>query len=72
MSLRKEKISKQLTFHATYILSQEFNLGSTNTQTLSTYSVTNQYGGDVEEIDLRYLCGHPVHMSNIYHIMYCL
>jgi len=50
--LFREKISKQLTFHATYILSQEFNLGSTNTQTLSTYSVTNQYGGDVEEIDL--------------------
>ena len=50
--LFREKISKQLTFHATYILSQEFNLGSNNTQTLSTYSVTNQYGGDVEEIDL--------------------
>ena len=50
--LFREKISKQLTFHATYILSQEFNLGSNNTQTLSTYSITNQYGGDVEEIDL--------------------
>jgi len=50
--LFREKISKQLTFYATYILSQEFNLGSNNTQTLSTYSATNQYGGDVEEIDL--------------------
>ena len=38
--------------HATYITSQKYNLGSTNTQTLSTYSLTNQYGGDEEVIDL--------------------
>lgn len=50
--LFREKISNKLTLHASYILSQQFNLGSTNTQTLSTYSLSNQYGGDIEEIDL--------------------
>lgn len=50
--LFREKISKRLTLHATYISSQKYDLGSTNTQTLSTYSLTNQYGGDQEEIDL--------------------
>jgi long-subunit fatty acid transport protein len=50
--LFREKISKRLTLHATYISSQKYDLGSTNTQTLSTYSLTNQFGGDLEEIDL--------------------
>ena len=50
--LFREKISKRLTLHATYISSQKYDLVSTNTQTLSTYSLSNQYGGDQEEIDL--------------------
>ena len=53
--LYREKINNKLSLHATYILSQEFDLGSTNKQTLSTYSATNSYGGDVEEIDLNSL-----------------
>lgn len=50
--LFREKISENVILHATYITSQKYNLGSTNTQTLSTYSLTNQYGGDEEVIDL--------------------
>ena len=50
--LFREKISNKLILHATYISSQKFELGSNNTQTLSTYSLTNQYGGDEEIIDL--------------------
>ena len=50
--LFREKISKDLTLHATYIINPTSKLSSNNTQTLSTIPVLGGYGGDAEEIDL--------------------
>lgn len=50
--LFKEKISKDLTLHATYIINPTSKLSSNNTQTLFTIPGLGSYGGDSEEIDL--------------------
>ena len=50
--LFKEKISNDLTLHATYIINPTSKLSSNNTQTLFTIPGLGGYGGDSEEIDL--------------------
>lgn len=51
-TLIKEKISKNVTLQATYILKPKSKLSSNNTQILGTLPVSGGYGGDFEEIDL--------------------
>ena len=50
--LFREKVSKNLTLHATYIFKPSSKLSSNNTQTLFTVPGSGGYGGDNEEIDL--------------------
>tara|TARA_Y100000385_G_scaffold37033_1_gene34527 strand:- start:673 stop:1923 length:1251 start_codon:yes stop_codon:yes gene_type:complete len=51
----REKIANKLTLHATFVSSQKFDLGSNNSQTISAYSVTGQFGGETIPVDLGYL-----------------
>ena len=47
--LFREKVSKNLTLHATYIFKPSSKLSSNNTQTLFTVPGSGGYGGDNEE-----------------------
>ena len=51
-TLIREKISKNLILHATYIFKPESKLSSNNTQILATMPPSGSYGGDFEQIDL--------------------
>ena len=51
----REKITNKLSLHATFVSSQKFDLGSNNSQTISAYSVTGQFGGETIPVDLGYL-----------------
>ena len=51
----REKIFNKLTLHAAFVSSQKFDLGSNNSQTISAYSVTGQFGGETIPVDLGYL-----------------
>jgi len=51
----REKIANKLSLHATFVSSQKFDLGSNNSQTISAYSVTGQFGGETIPVDLGYL-----------------
>ena len=51
----REKIANKLTLHAAFVSSQKFDLGSNNSQTISAYSVTGQFGGETIPVDLGYL-----------------
>jgi len=51
-TLYREKISKDLTLHATYIFTPSSSLSSINSQILSTIPTSGTFGGDTENIDL--------------------
>ena len=51
-TLYREKISKDLTLHASYIFTPKSSLSSLNSQTLSTIPGAGTFGGDREDIDL--------------------
>lgn len=51
-TLFREKISKDLTIHLSYIYTPKSNLSSINSQILATIPGTNSFGGDSENIDL--------------------
>jgi hypothetical protein len=53
--LFREKVSKDLTLHASYIIKPSSKLSSNNTQTLFTVPGSGSYGGDSQEIDLAIL-----------------
>ena len=53
--LFREKVSKDLTIHASYIIKPSSKLSSNNTQTLFTVPGSGSYGGDSQEIDLAIL-----------------
>lgn len=51
-TLFREKISKDLTLHLSFIHTPKSNLSSINSQILSTIPGSNTFGGDSEDIDL--------------------
>tara|TARA_B100001093_G_scaffold142466_1_gene134947 strand:+ start:351 stop:1607 length:1257 start_codon:yes stop_codon:yes gene_type:complete len=51
-TLFREKISKNLTLHASYIAKPKSTLTSKNTQILSTLKPDGSFGGDTQDIDL--------------------